>query len=139
MTTIGSIRNSNNLDVRWPSQVLLDAIGFQSRVRGRVEDYLKERGIEELSMMEFMDLFLPCASQSIDDYMDFWRYVPILRQSQFGPYLHDSALLTLTKVEFGPVFSSEWASRICKLKLYELRERPTNKRLQSITKKYSGR
>jgi len=67
MTTIGSIRNSNNLDVRWPSQVLLDAIGFQSRVRGRVEDYLKERGIEELSMMEFMDLFLPCASQSIDD------------------------------------------------------------------------
>ena len=39
MIAIGSIQNSNNLDVRWPSQVLLDAIGFQSRVRGGVEDF----------------------------------------------------------------------------------------------------
>ncbi len=139
MTTIEIIRNSNNLDVRWPSQLLLDAVGFPARVRGRVEDYLKERGMEELSLRELMGLFLPSASEPIAEFSAFWLHVPILRQPQFGPYLYDSALLTLTEADMGPAFSSEWASRIFKLKLYELREAPANKRLQQNAKKRRDR
>jgi len=126
-TTIEIIRNCNDLDARWPSQLLLDAVGFHTRVRGRVEDYLRERRIEALNLKNLMDLFLPPASELISDISDFWRHVPILRQPQFGPYLHDSALLTLTEANMSPAFSSEWALRICKMKLYELRASPANK------------
>ena len=134
MTTIEIIGNSNNLDIRWPSQLLLDAVGFRTRVRGRVEYYLEDRGMEELNLMELMGLFLPSASEPITDFSDFWLHVPMLSQPQFGPYLYDSALLTLTEANMGPAFSSEWASRICRLKLYELREAPANKRLQRTAK-----
>ena len=130
MTTIEIIRNSNDFDAQWPPYLLLDAIGFRTRVRGRVEDYLRERRIEALNLRELMDLFLPPASEPIADISDFWRHVPIFRQPQFGPYLHDSALLTLTEANMRPAFSLEWALRICKLKLYELRESPANKSVQ---------
>jgi len=128
MTASEIIRSSQDLDARWAIQSLLDAVGFRTRVRGRVEDYLKERGVEELSLREFMDLFLPPTSEPISDFTDFWLHVAILQQPQFGPYLFDSALLTLTETEMSPAFSSEWASRICKMKLFELRVSPANKR-----------
>lgn len=34
---------------------------------------------------------------------------------------------------------TKWAMRICRMKLYELRDRPTNKRFQQTPKKRRGR
>ena len=128
MITIDRVRNSNNLDARWPSRSLLDAIGFQTKVRGRVEDYMEQHGIEALSLRELMDLFLPPSSEPLLDFTDLWRRIPILDQPQFGPYLHDSALRTLTEVDLGLAFRAEWAARLDRLKLYILGERSANKR-----------
>ena len=138
--TIDTIKKTNDLDTPWPVELLLDSIGFQTRVRGRVEDYLERKRIGSLSLRELMDLFLPVALEPpFDDVALFWLSIPILRQAQFGPYLHDSALLTMTEAALSQEFKAEWAIRICRLTLYELRERPANKRLQRTAKKHLGR
>jgi len=137
MTKEETIRNANDIDIRWPREDLLEAVGFEKRVRGRVEEYLENENIRELSLRDLMDLFLPrYTSPPHDDEFRFWRGVPILRQPQFGPYLHDSALLTLTETDLGQAYSVEWALRICRLKLYELRQRPTNRRRRRAMKKH---
>ena len=65
-------------------------------------------------------MFLPPLSEPFLDFGDFWRHIPVLDQPQFGPYLHDSALVTLTDADLGTAFQSEWAARLDRLKLYEL-------------------
>ena len=59
MLTVDQIRNRNDLDVRWTAGSLLDALGFETRVRGRLAQYVEQRGLELLSLRELMDLFLP--------------------------------------------------------------------------------
>ena len=118
-----------------PATFLLDEIGFRARVRSRVEDYLKDQKIDSLSWRELMDLFLPAAiDPPFDDVSLFWLSIPMLRQSQFGPYLHDSALLTLTESDISQEFKTEWAMRICRMMLYDLRNRPANKHLKRSDK-----
>jgi len=120
-----------NLDDPWPAKLLLDKICFRVRVRNRVEDYLKEHNIDYLSWRELMDLFLPAATDPpFDDVSLFWMRIPMLKQYQFGKYLYDSALLTLTEADFGQEFKTEWAMRICRMMLYELRNKPTNKNIR---------
>ena len=75
-----------------------------------------------LSLRELIALFLPPLSEPFLDFGDFWRHIPVLDQPQFGPYLHDSALVTLTDADLGTAFQSEWAARLDRLKLYELGE-----------------
>jgi hypothetical protein len=133
--TIGNIRNANDLDQLWPAQRLLEAVGFIPRVNGRVEDYLKRNNVQSLSLRKLMDLFLPAADEPpFDEVERFWMNIPILRQPQFGPYLHDSALLTMTEADMSQEFKTEWAMRICRMTLYDLRKKPANKRLQRSLK-----
>ena len=120
MTTIDRVRNRNDLDMRWPSGPLLDGLGFETKVRGRVQEYMEQRGLEVLSLRDLMDLFLPPLSEPFLDFSDFWRHIPMLDQPQFGPILHDSALVTLTDADLGSAFRSEWAARLDRLNLYAL-------------------
>jgi hypothetical protein len=137
--TIDAIKSTNDLDKPWPARLLLNAIGFLPRVKGRVEDYLKRKNIQSLGLRELMDLFLPAVQEPpFDEVAQFWMSIPILRQPQFGPYLHDSALLTMTEAAMSQEFKAEWAMRICRLMLYELRKRPANKRLQRTAKNQRG-
>jgi hypothetical protein len=62
----------------------------------------------------------------------------ILDQPQCGPYLHDSALLTLAEADLGPALRAAWAVRLERLKLYKRGERPTNKRRQRTESKRGG-
>jgi hypothetical protein len=135
MTTIDAIKDTNDLDKPWPAQFLLDTVGFLSRVRGRVEDYLRRENVQSLSLRELMDLFLPSSEEPpFDEVAHFWMSIPILKQPQFGPYLHDSALLTMTEADMSQEFKTEWALRICRMMLYDLRERPANKRFRRTAK-----
>jgi hypothetical protein len=120
MITIDRVRNRNDLDVRWPARPLLEALAFETRVRGRVADYMETRGVEALSLRELMDGFLPPLSEPFFDFDDFWRHIPMRDQPQFGPYLHDSALVTLTDADLGSAFRAEWAACLDRLKLYEI-------------------
>ena len=72
-------------------------------------------------------MFLPPASKIHKSKYEFWVNIPILKQPQFGPYLYNSALLTLTEIELGAAFRAEWMLRIYSLKLHELRHCPANK------------
>ena len=119
MLTMDKVRNRNDLDVRWPAGWLLDALGFETRVRGRLAEYMEQRGVASLSLRELIDLFLPPLSEPFLDFSDFWRHIPVLDQPQFGPYLHDSALVTLTDADLGPAFQSECAARLDRLTLYK--------------------
>ena len=121
MTTADSIRIANDVDVRWPARELLDALALKTKVRRRVGDYLRTRGIENLSLRDLMDLFLPSADVPVTDLRDCWAQIPIFDQPQFGWMLHDQALLALTDADFGPAYRTEWALRMCKLMLHELR------------------
>ena len=80
-----------------------------------------------------MGLFLPTASNHHKSETEFWPNIPILRQPQFGIYLYDSALLTLTEADLGSAFRAEWVQRIYSLKLHELRHSPANKKRLSRT------
>jgi hypothetical protein len=135
---IDQVRNRNNLEVRWPSRLLLEALGLQTKVRRRVVDYLEQQGIEALSVRELMDVFLPPPSAPLLDFSDWWRRIPILDQPQFGPILHDSALLTLTEADLGPAYRAEWAARLARLKVYELGEGRVHKRRQRTERKRGG-
>ena len=118
---------SYDIDIKQPYEPLVDLIGFQTKPGNRIKDYLKSHGMLELSLRDLMNLFLPPAS--LNTYIsedNFWRSIPILKQPQFGPYLYDSALLSLTEAELGDAFRSEWMLRIYSLKLHELRHRPAN-------------
>ncbi|MHC4458975.1 MAG: hypothetical protein ACYS0I_18190 [Planctomycetota bacterium] len=130
MVPIKSIHETNNIDVKWPSEELVDSIGFRARAGNRIKDYLRDNGIEGLSFRELMGLFLSPASNSHKSESEFWLNIPILRQPQFGIYLYDSALLTLTEAELGSAFRAEWMSRIYSLKLHELKHCPANKALE---------
>ncbi len=120
---------SYDIDIKQPHEPLVDLIGFQTKPGNRIKTYLESHGMLELSLRDFMDLFLPPASNDFISEDDFWRSIPILKQPQFGPYLYDSALLSLTEAELGDAFRSEWMLRIYSLKLHELRHRPGNERL----------
>ena len=126
MASTKSIRETNDIDVRWPSEKLVDSIGFQTKAGNRIKDYLNDHGIVKLSLKELIDLFLPPASNIHISEYEFWVNIPILKQPQFGPYLYDSALLTMTEVELGAAFRAEWMLRIYSLKLHELRHLPAN-------------
>lgn len=134
MTTAKSIRETNDIDVRWPSEKLVDSTGFPTKAGNRIKDYLKDHGIVKLSLRELIDLFLPPASNIHKSEYAFWVNIPILKQPQFGPYLYDAALLTMTEVELGAAFRAEWMLRIYSLKLHELRHLPANKRFQQTAK-----
>jgi hypothetical protein len=118
-----------DIDVKLPHETLVDLIGFQTKPGNRIKTYLETYDLLELSLRDLMDLFLPPASDVYISEDDFWLSIPILRQPQFGPYLYDSALLSLTEAELGDVFRSEWMLRIYSLKLHELKHCPANKRL----------
>ena len=133
-----SIPDTNDIDVKWPSEKLAESIGFRTKAGNRIKDYLNDRGIVKLSLRELLDLFLPPASNIFKSEYEFWVSIPILKQPQFGPYLYDSALLTLTEVELGAAFRAEWMLRIYSLKLHELRHRPANKALERDRDAYSG-
>ncbi len=130
MSLIKLIHETNNIDVKWPSEKLIHSIGFRVKAGNRIKDYLRDHGIEELSLRELMGLFLPPASNRHKSEREFWSNIPILSQPQFGIYLYDSALLTLTEAELGSAFRAEWMSRIYSLKLHELRHSPANKALE---------
>lgn len=121
MTTADTIRIANDVDVRWPARELLDALALKTKVRRRVGDYLQARHIETLSLRGLMDIFLPAADAPVADLRDLWEKTPIFDQPQFGWMLHDQALLALTETDLGPAYRTEWALRMCKLMLHELR------------------
>ncbi len=116
-----------NIDTKYSYKKILELIVFQTRVKNRVTEYFEDHRIKELSFRNFMDLFLPPASDAYRTREKFYLSIPILKQPQFGPYLFDSALLTLTEAQLGSSFRSEWSSRIYSLKLIELRYCPANK------------
>ena len=91
-----------------------------------------------MSVRELMDVFLPPPSAPLLDFSDWWRRIPILDQPQFGPILHDSALLTLTEADLGPAYRAEWAARLDRLKVYELGEGRVHKRRQRTERKRGG-
>ena len=128
------IVETNDIDMRWPSTKLVDTIGFRTKAGNRIIDYLNRKGIREISLSAFMDLFLPTASNTFKSNSEFWGCIPIFKQPQFGPYLYDTALLTLTEVDMGDAFRAEWMLRIYSLKLHELRNKPANKRFQQTAK-----
>ena len=130
MASAKSIREVNDIDVKWPAEMLVDSIGFQTKAGNRIKDYLNQQGAVKTSLRDLMGLLLPPASCTYKRDEDFWRSIPILRQAQFGPYLYDSALLTLTEGDLGAAFEAEWMKRIYSLKLHELRHLPANKRFQ---------
>jgi len=114
------IEDQPELERLWPANELLDAVGFRPRVRGRVAQYLQNRGLAELSPKQLMDLFSP---------VNFGGYYtcPISSQAQFGWYCYDSALLSLCDANLGTACRSEWESRIYALKVWELRRCPANR------------
>lgn len=107
-----SIRITNDLDMRWPVADLVDAIGFETRVRHRVRDYLEARHIETLSLRGLMDLIVPASVGGSTSRAACWGYPPILDQPQFGWLLYVSALLRLTGADLGLAFRTELALRV---------------------------
>jgi hypothetical protein len=130
-----SIPTTNDINVKWPSENLVELIGFRTKAGNRIKDYLNDHGIVKLSLREFIDLFLPPASNIFKSKYEFWVAIPILKQPQFGPYLYDSALLSLTEAELGAAFRAEWMQRIYSLKLHELRHRPANKSVEQTARR----
>ncbi len=130
MGSTKSIHEISNIDKKWPSEQLVDSIGFQTKAGNRTKDYLRSHGIEELSIRELMGLFLPPASNHFKSEDEFWESIPIRKQPQFGIYLYDSALLSLTEAELGSAFREEWMARVYSLKLHELRHMPGNQALR---------
>jgi hypothetical protein len=125
-----SILTTNDIDVKWPSENLVESIGFRTKAGNRIKDYLNDHGIVKLSLRALISLFLPPASNIFKSKYEYWVDIPILKQPQFGPYLYDAALLSLTEAELGAAFRAEWMQRIYSLKLHELRHRPANKALE---------
>jgi hypothetical protein len=130
-----SIPATNDIDVKWRSENLIESIAFRAKAGNRIKDYLNDHGIVKISIREMMDLFLPPASEIFKSEYEFWVDVPILKQPQFGPYLYDSALLTLTEAELGSAFRAEWMQRIYSLKLHELRHQPANKSVEQTARR----
>jgi hypothetical protein len=123
-----------------PATLLLDAIGFEKRVKNRIEEYLTSNHIVSLSILQLMDLFLPQYQEPIREYS--YRYdfeIPIRDQPQFGTYLFDSALLSITEAPMCKEARVEWALRLYPLMLLELKNRPTNIRRAELEARQAKR
>lgn len=95
MATAALLRSRNDIDLRWPAGELLEAAGFETRVRNRVRDYLRARHSAKLSLRELMDLIVPATGGGPTSKEACWGFPPILDQRNFGWLLYISALLTL--------------------------------------------
>jgi len=112
MVTAELLRARNDIEFQWPARQLLEAVGFETKVRTRVLNLLKTRGMETLSLRGLMDLILPLTAGAPKSAEAIWGFPPIMKQPQFGPILYNSALLTLTEADLGPAFRAEWALRV---------------------------
>ena len=105
-------------------EALLKKLIFKTKVERRVRDFLVSREIHKISLRKFMDLFIP---KELSPDFDFYWGTPIMQQPQFGRYLRDSALLSITEADISAKFHQEWMFRLDILKAYELRNCPANK------------
>jgi len=71
------IHKTNNIDVKWPSEELVDSIGFQTKARNRIQEFLIDHSIEEITIRRFLDLFLPPASKEYKTDHEFCMSIPI--------------------------------------------------------------
>lgn len=123
-----------------PATLLLDAIGFEKRVKNRIEEYLTSNHIVSLSIRQLMDLFLPQFQEPPSEYSILYGFkTPIMDQPQFGPYLYDSALLSITEASMCKESRMEWALRLYPLMLRELKQRPTNIRRAELEARQAKR
>jgi hypothetical protein len=123
-----------------PATLLLDAIGFEKRVKNRIEEYLTSNHIVSLSILQLMDLFLPQYQEPIREYSYWYDFkIPIMDQPQFGTYLFDSALLSITEAPMCKEARVEWALRLYPLMLLELKDRPTNIRRAELEARQAKR
>lgn len=84
--TIDTIKRATDLEQLWPATLLLDAFGFITKVRGRIEERLISQNASKLSLRELMDMFLsPALDPPFDKTDQFWSSIPMLHQRQFGP------------------------------------------------------
>ncbi|CAB1067368.1 hypothetical protein D1AOALGA4SA_27 [Olavius algarvensis Delta 1 endosymbiont] len=50
-----SIPTANDIDIKWPSENLVESIGFRTKAGNRIKDYLNDHGILKLSLRELIE------------------------------------------------------------------------------------
>ena len=106
------IRSVNNIEKRWPSDFIVDALLLEGRPRLSVERLLENRHATKLRLKDLMD-FLIADTENLP--FNRLHAMPAYRQQNVGIKTYSALVDHLSGLDLGEAFNTEWAKRLKKL------------------------
>jgi len=104
---IKRIKQSENMDEKWPMLDLVYAINLSTKARIRMIKYFSGENKKEVSLQEIINsMALPELEYELS-----LKNIPILKQKQLGMILYREMVRSLSKVDFGEKFQKGWKER----------------------------
>lgn len=101
------IKQSNNMDKKWPVIDLINILHLSSRSSGLMIKYFSSENKIEISLNESVSSLTP---RDIDSKYTLYS-IPIMKQKQLGKKLYREIINRLSIVDFGEAFNVLWQDR----------------------------
>jgi len=107
--------SSNDIEEKWPKDVIVDGLLLQGRPRWSLQRHLDYRYVTEASLKDVMDFLIADYEKLPTDPREA---MPAYRQKNVGRKTYSSLVHHLSEQDLGEAFNTEWARRLEKLMRY---------------------
>ena len=107
-----AIRESNDLDRKWPTDFLLGSLSFPWLPNRALKRYYNDNNLSEISLKDLMGFIMPELGMPG---ANRWITPPALKQKGIGFKTHKLLVAHLSKQDLGNLFNAEWEKRTKKL------------------------
>jgi len=106
------LRMVDNIDKKWPTEVLIQDLRFPIRAEQRLTEYFCKSDSDDISLRDIMD-FLISDCEKIPH--DLYEACPAYKQKHIGPKTYAAVVNHLSAQDIGNTFIYEWNRRLKKL------------------------
>ena len=103
------MRLSNNIEKKWPIEVIIEFLLLPKTVTWRLLKYFEVENISQLTLKDFMDLLIVDNGRMPRDFREAF---PICNGSRIGPWTHSVIVNYLSRQDLGAAFNKEWSRRL---------------------------
>ncbi len=109
------IRLSDDINKKWPTDLLTDGLQFPKPVTRILNMYFDNHNTTLFSLKDLMDFIIP---EHELFHTQFWISVPAYEENRVGIKIYSSFIDHLSQQDLGNTFNTEWAKRVIKLMQY---------------------
>ena len=109
---LSKLRMVDNIDKKWPTEVLIQDLRFPIRAEQRLTEYFSGSDSDEVSLRDIMD-FLITDYEKIPH--DLYEACPAYKQKHIGRKTYGAIVHHLSELDLGYTFSCEWNKLLKKL------------------------